>query len=407
MELFAVAAVLGLALLGKKRHETSPREYQVYEETDGYVNEAVPVVQEHEYYSGRGTSEGLHKVDDPITTDVQNIDFNKTRKMLDMQGTSGMPAYGSGLQVSAPNQPGTIPLIKKKEIPTNFGTSGYSSGSTNFVDISPHNSKHVWGSPTNDFRQVSSEHLTRVQNGVSPTGQRINVGRGLGLSADVPAGGGFHSESFRVLPVNANVERLTHLPGAETRGASIIPSGSLAPAISGYSGISGFTDGPAIAKYPNRAEETPYTGLGSAARTFMRSPDPSFEKTLQPTLKDQGLTPYTGPSKSQVNIFNLNPEPVSKYSFNAPTGHRGLSNDYVPFGSQAVAQTKPSISTQNGYQPLVTPPGPMNASVTGQRGSIGELRPTPTKASSNLPQNFDIAKSALATNPYAAPSFAR
>lgn len=390
MELLAVAAVLGLAAYGKRKSDekyASPR----VQETLYYENESY----------GVGTTEGLNYVHDEQTTNTENINYNMSRNMLRLQGTFNMPSYGTGLQTAAPNQPGSVPLIKKTEIPTNFGVSGYEGSKTNFVDISPTGSKFVWGTPTYDHSDVQSQHLTNVQNGVNPIGQKINVGRGLGIGMDVPAAGGFHSESVRILPTNVNVERKTQIEGVTPTGAPVVPGTPLAPDISGYSMTGGITTAPLTPKTPVR-ETGPYTGGGSAARTFLQTPDPSYEKTAQSTIKDQNLTPYIGARKSLVNIFDVNPQNMS----NPPSNKRGVPNPYVPLGSQPIAQTNPSISTQNGYKPLMTPPGPMNGSLEGGvRGSIGEMKPTPSKLYLNPEQNFNLTKDALANNPYAIPSF--
>jgi hypothetical protein len=65
-------------------------------------------------------------------------------------------------------------------------------------------------------------YVSNIQNNVSPT-EQIRVGKGVGLPANVPAGGGFHTEIVRVLPANINEHRLNHLPPLPPQhGASII-----------------------------------------------------------------------------------------------------------------------------------------------------------------------------------------
>jgi len=79
-----------------------------------------------------------------------------------------------------------------------------------FADVAPNASGFPFGQPVYQT-DGSREPVTNKMNNVTPTDKKY-VGRGLGLSADTPASGGFQ-QFFRILPNNMNEERLTTLSG--------------------------------------------------------------------------------------------------------------------------------------------------------------------------------------------------
>lgn len=74
------------------------------------------------------------------------------------------------------------------------------------------------------YNVYDRENISNKMNNLQPI-ERKNVGPGLGISADVPAAGGFQ-QYFRILPNNVNDERLIQLPG-NTGGPSdpVVKSG--------------------------------------------------------------------------------------------------------------------------------------------------------------------------------------
>lgn len=99
-------------------------------------------------------------------------------------------------------QPGMIsePVNKKQET-GNFGDINFS--------------QYVNGEPTHD---MSSRYFVSSQmNNLAPS-EKIMVGRGLGLSPEIPASGGFQ-QLYRVNPNNVGAYRLTQLPGRIAPGA--------------------------------------------------------------------------------------------------------------------------------------------------------------------------------------------
>jgi hypothetical protein len=79
-----------------------------------------------------------------------------------------------------------------------------------FADVVPNGSRFPFGQPVYQT-DGSREPVTNKMNNVTPADKKY-VGRGLGLSPDTPASGGFQ-QFFRILPNNINEERLTNLSG--------------------------------------------------------------------------------------------------------------------------------------------------------------------------------------------------
>jgi hypothetical protein len=88
--------------------------------------------------------------------------------------------------------------LKPKEIAPNLGDAWTKDGS-----------RFPFGQPVYDTS--NRENVSNKMNNLNP-GEKLNVGRGLGLDPNVPAAGGFQ-QFFRVLPNNINEERLHNLPG--------------------------------------------------------------------------------------------------------------------------------------------------------------------------------------------------
>ena len=79
-----------------------------------------------------------------------------------------------------------------------------------FADVVPNGTRFPFGQPVYQT-DGSREPVTNKMNNVTPADKKY-VGRGLGLSPDTPASGGFQ-QFFRILPNNMNEERLTTLSG--------------------------------------------------------------------------------------------------------------------------------------------------------------------------------------------------
>lgn len=89
-------------------------------------------------------------------------------------------------------------------------------------DVAPDANRFTFGQPVYDFS--NRQYITNKMNNLQPI-ERVNVGPGLGVGADVAATGGFH-QYFRVLPNNINEERLTTLEGREGPANPVVKNGA-------------------------------------------------------------------------------------------------------------------------------------------------------------------------------------
>lgn len=101
--------------------------------------------------------------------------------------------------------------IHKQEVPRMFDPK-FTAGAVSF-------SGGTAGTPFG--ADQSSRYIpSQKQNNVLPT-QQIRVGKGVGVSPDVPATDGFHP-MLRIMPQNVNEHRLNNLPGTVVSGAAAI-----------------------------------------------------------------------------------------------------------------------------------------------------------------------------------------
>lgn len=88
-------------------------------------------------------------------------------------------------------------------------------------DVSPDANRFPFGQPIYDFS--NRQYVTNKMNNLAPV-ERLQIGPGLGVGADVPSTGGFQ-QFFRVLPNNINEERLTTLEGRTGPADAFIKNG--------------------------------------------------------------------------------------------------------------------------------------------------------------------------------------
>lgn len=149
--------------------------------------------------------------------------------------------------------------------------------------------KLPFGQPV--YNLYNRENISNKMNNVNPGGQWTNVGRGLGVCADVPAAGGFQ-QFFRVLPNNVNDERLIPLAGNM--------GGPTNPVVK--NGAVNIGD---LTHFPER--ETVYRTGGPSAQGqggIIRGPEgrPQFNRTERPTIRaETGNQMFGGPA--QYNVY--------------------------------------------------------------------------------------------------------
>jgi len=188
-------------------------------------------------------------------------------------------------------QPGMIsePVNKKQET-GNFGDINFS--------------QYVNGEPTHD---MSSRYFVSSQmNNLAPS-EKVMVGRGLGLSPEIPASGGFQ-QLYRVNPNNVGAYRLTQLPGriapgADTTGWRTGEVGELthfAPSKTAF--------------LPTRRPEVGTRAQGQGGALTGATIRESYVKTMrttnraETTLRTDGLS--FAPAKSIVSGLKSNDDPT-------------------------------------------------------------------------------------------------
>ena len=344
--------------------------------------------------------------------DMEGIDNGNHGQLLNsLNNTNFGASYGGGIQNSSPEQiqRGTgIPLQRKREVVGWQPKSNYATpqtATTTFQVIAPDVSRDVYKQASYNLIDRSAELITNVKNNESPLPIQ-QVGRGLGVAANVPSAGGFHQD-YRILTTNINEQNLVQLPGRTAPGAPIVPSGSLAPGISGYSDGGAFTQGPNSTKLPRQNVDTiaPAPGGGNYYPT---APDGWQSRTQRPTLKDQVLNPSTGGIR-QSQIPSLRPVGVSGYASvdNVKYTNRGQE---VPgtmpslniLGSNSIGQATNIVDDRNSI-----PQGNVDGSKYHQYADIGQAQFNPFKGQENPIQPNNTTALMSRKNPYVIPSFSR
>ncbi len=125
------------------------------------------------------------------------------------------------------------------------------------------------------YNLYSRENISNKMNNLQPI-ERKNIGPGLGVSADVPATGGFQ-QYFRVLPNNVNDERLIQLQGTS--------GGPQDPVVKqGGNTFGSLTQFP-VKTYTYQPTQNSGQGQGGALRGQEERPE--HIKTERPTIRQQ------------------------------------------------------------------------------------------------------------------------
>jgi Family of unknown function (DUF5899) len=192
----------------------------------------------------------------------------------------------------------------------------------NMQEISPVTRRFPYGQPVYDL--YSRQGVSGKMNNVPPI-EQVNVGPGLGIGPDEPAGGGFH-EFFRVLPANINEERLTTLRGTFSDPANTIGGPSSAVVKAG---------GPVAPSITHEAKDTkawhrdPAQNSGQGQGGVLRAPEgrPDQIKTRRMTIRDEtgertGDTLQLG----TANYFVKEPYATGKDNYTDTRLTRGTDN---------------------------------------------------------------------------------
>jgi len=317
-------------------------------------------------------------------------DPNASQLLYNAQGTRMGPGYGNGLQITSPEniQKGTgIPLMKKDGIPS-FQVTARDSTRNPFYQPSP------------NLIDRSAELITNVQNNQAPFPKQ-NVGRGLGVGADVPAAGGFHQD-YRILTQNINENRLTAIPGPgsdmSNRGAPIVKGGALAP---GYNSAPGIVAPPDLSKFKLRNIDTPNQGAASGGSYFPPVEDSDFDRSGRSTLKDQTLNTAGGWGLAHSQI----PAAQSRGGIVLNDVNRGNANPYVSTGVNQMSYADIGKMTNMTSDNNSIPQGNPDGSKFQQYGPIGAVKMNVFKGNANPNVDFGSIATLSSQNPFTIPSF--
>jgi len=279
----------------------------------------------------------------------------------------------------------------------------------NLQDVSRVATRFPYGQPVYDM--ANRQYVTNKMNNLSPLEQPKNVGPGLGLGANVPAGGGFH-DYFRALPTNINEERLTTIEGRDGPPDPVVKSGL-----------------PLIGAITKDAKETKtwerkpaaYDGQGQGGRIRGAEGRPDFIKTRKTTIRQEtGLrtdTLSSGPAQYNVaQPYAVGTESYTDKSLTRASGYRAKEDRAGNAGSMNVRNdpvNQVGAATNLRVESKSVPPGPMGP--TGSSNSRGYKPPqyddplNEHKGKLNplaQPAALDIAIQQLEKNPIALPPLA-
>ena len=327
---------------------------------------------------------------------VPVADNNASQILYNLQGTRNEQQYGGGIQISSPEQitqaTGLV-QIKKTEIPS-------------FQVVAPDASKDVYRQPSYNLQSTSSNYIKNVKNNESPFPIQ-QVGRGLGIGANVPAAGGFHQD-YRILTTNINDQNLVQLPGpgsnlTETSmpSGAVVPSGPLASGVSGYSSGGPLNQPPSITTFPrtNVGYVEPAPGGGASYPT---APDGIQSKTQRATLKDQSLAPSIGGIRHSLvpNMTSMTNNVIKS------TNRSQAVPNVMPGGQSLGSSTSGDLTTLSNDQNSI-PRGYSNGSKYGNYGDIPSSKFNPFKGNENPIQPNSTTAQMANRNPFIIPSFAQ
>lgn len=210
------------------------------------------------------------------------------------------PMYDKGISKPVPQQPNKVRPDYQDAMQKNIMTPDVGRRIGDFrlqpkqevigsLQDTKNNVQFPFGQPV--YNLYDRENVSNKMNNLNPGGEPMQVGRGLGLCADVPAAGGFQ-QFFRVLPNNPNDERLIGLKGND--------GGPMNPVVKNGGTIIG-----EVTHFPDKIT-TYRTGgpSGEGQGGALRGPEgrPTFTYTQRPTRRDvTGNQVFEGPA--QYNVY--------------------------------------------------------------------------------------------------------
>jgi hypothetical protein len=170
----------------------------------------------------------------------------------------------------------------------------------NFADIVPTATADPHGMPVQDFRD--RPYVSGQMNNLTPVQKQL-VGPGLGLSADVPAYGGYQ-QLFRVNPNNVGAYKLTTLPGR------VAPAGDITGGMPGKVGQLTHNAPSTVAFLPSRRPNVEGRGQELTSMTWRGKQEKTKRQTnrAETTMRSDGLE--YAPAKSIVSALTQAEDPT-------------------------------------------------------------------------------------------------
>ena len=279
-------------------------------------------------------------------------------------------------------------------------------------DFSPMANRYPHGQPVYDL--YDRENVTNKMNNLQPV-ERVRVGPGLGVGANVPAIGGFQ-QFFRALPNNVNEEKLVTLPGGEGPASYFVQSGGVAFPDKGL--INGQMSHQAKVTKTWTRPPAQNSGQGQGA---IRAPEgrPDQIKTRKTTIRQEtglrsgdGLEMGPGQYATVYQAYNTN---LTDKNLPHSTGNR-VNPDRAGNGGRMNVRADPQgangAATRTRAESIPLRPGPMDLHAAGGAGpykpadnwNLNNNKSEPNPLASQ--KNLNIARSQVSNNPLAIPAWA-
>jgi len=170
----------------------------------------------------------------------------------------------------------------------------------NFADIVPTATANPFGMPVQNFRD--RPYVSGQMNNLTPVQKQL-VGPGLGLSADVPAYGGYQ-QLFRVNPNNVGAYKLTTLEGR------VAPAGDITGGMPGKVGQLTHNAPSTVEFLPSRRPNVKGRGGELTSMTWRGKQEKTKRQTnrAETTMRSDGLE--YAPAKSMVSALTQAEDPT-------------------------------------------------------------------------------------------------
>jgi hypothetical protein len=277
--------------------------------------------------------------------------------------------------------------LRPKEITGNLGDAWAKDGH-----------RFPFGQPVYDL--TARETTSNKMNNLNP-GEKLNVGRGLGLDPNVPAAGGFQ-QFFRVMPNNMNEERLHNLPGNWGGPAnSVVKNGGTT--------MGEITKHAKPTKAWNR-QPTQNRGQGQGGALTAPEGRPDFQKTRRTTNRQEtgyrddtlgsGAPAYFVGQAYDSTLLNNG---MTRWSENRVNPDRAANAGRMNVRADPIGQLGANTTTRLEAGPLPIRPADASKNYVYMPPQYDKLN---VFKGNEIKSDLTLAKTIRAKNPLAQPAFA-